>query len=79
MKEFFEKSAMQNHPLRVLQSFLDQEKGNEIAKKYDDLRFVGYVLDIGYDTVTIITSDPYKIAVAWSPKEFHAYHGSSKL
>lgn len=68
MKEFFEKSAMQNHPLRVLQSFLDQEKGNEIAKKYDDLRFVGYVLDIGYDTVTIITSDPYKIAVGGVPR-----------
>jgi hypothetical protein len=68
MKEFFEKSAMQNHPLRVLQSFLDQEKGDEIAKKYDELRFVGYVLDIGYDTVTIITSDPYKIAVGGVPR-----------
>jgi hypothetical protein len=68
MKEFFEKSAMQNHPLKILQSFLDQEKANEIAKKYGELRFVGYVLDIGYDTVTIITSDPYKIAVGGVPR-----------
>jgi len=68
MKEFFEKSALQNHPLRALQSFLEQEKANELAKKYDDLRFVGYVLDIGYDTVTIITSDPYKIAVGGVPR-----------
>ncbi len=68
MKEFFEKSAMQNHPLRALQSFLDQEKANETAKKYDNLRFVGYVLDIGYDTVTMITSDPYKIAVGGVPR-----------
>jgi hypothetical protein len=68
MKEFFEKSAMQNHPLRVLESFLNQEKANEVAKNYDNLRFVGYVLDIGYDTVTIITSDPYKIAVGGVPR-----------
>jgi hypothetical protein len=68
MKEFFEKSAMQNHPLRILESFLDKEKTNEVAKNYDNLRFVGYVLDIGYDTVTIITSDPYKIAVGGVPR-----------
>jgi len=68
MKEFFEKSAMQNHPLRILESFLEQEKANEVAKNYDNLRFVGYVLDIGYDTVTIITSDPYKIAVGGIPR-----------
>ena len=68
MKEFFEKSAMQNHPLRVLQTFLEQEKASELAKKYGDMRFVGYVLDIGYDTVTIITSDPYKLAVGGVPR-----------
>jgi hypothetical protein len=68
MKEFFEKAAMQNHPLRVLQKFLEQEKANEQAKRYDDMRFVGYVLEIGYDTVTIITSDPFKIAVGGVPR-----------
>ena len=68
MKEFFDRSAMQNHPLRLLVAFLEQERANEAAKKYDDMRFVGYVLDIGYDTVTIITSDPYKIAVGGVPR-----------
>jgi len=68
MKDFFEKAAMQNHPLRVLQTFLEHEKANEQAKKYDDMRFVGYVLDIGFDTVTIITSDPFKIAVGGVPR-----------
>lgn len=68
MKDFFEKAAMQNHPLRVLQIFLEREKANEQAKKYDDMRFVGYVLDIGFDTVTIITSDPFKIAVGGVPR-----------
>jgi hypothetical protein len=68
VKDFFEKAAMQNHPLRVLQTYLQNEQANEQAKKYDDMRFVGYVLDIGYNTVTIITSDPFKIAVGGVPR-----------
>jgi DNA helicase HerA-like ATPase len=68
MKEFFEKAAMQNHPLRVLQTFLEHEKANEQARKLSDWRFVGYVLEIGFDTVTVITSDPYKIAVGGVPR-----------
>jgi hypothetical protein len=68
MKDFFEKATMQNHPLRVLQTFLEREKANEQAKKYDDMQFVGYVLDIGFDTVAIITSDPFKIAVGGVPR-----------
>jgi len=59
---------MQNHPLRVLRTFLEAEVASERAKKYDDMRFVGYVLEIGYDTVSIITSDPFKIAVGGVPR-----------
>jgi hypothetical protein len=68
MKEFFDTAAMQKHPLRLLKDFLDREVANETAKKYEDIRFVGYALDINYDTVTIITSDPFKIAVAGVPR-----------
>lgn len=68
MKEFFEKAAMQNHPLRALQTFLDQEQAYEQAKSYNNMRFVGYVLDISYDTMTIITSDPFKINVGGIPR-----------
>jgi len=68
MKQFFETAAMQNHPLRVLATFMEREEANEKAKKYTDMRFVGYVLDIGYDTITIITSDPFKIAVGGIPR-----------
>jgi hypothetical protein len=68
MKDFFNNAALQHHPLRVLRDFLERERSNEIAKKYDELRFVGYVLDINYDTVTIITSDPYKVAVGGVPR-----------
>jgi DNA helicase HerA-like ATPase len=68
MKEFFEEAAMQDHPLRILQEFLKQEKRFEQAKEYDKMRFVGYVLEISYDTVTIITSDPFKLAVGGVPR-----------
>src|SRR5262245_46132662 len=68
MKQFFDTAAQQHHPLRALKTFLDKETANETAKKYDELRFVGYILDINYDTVTIITSDPFKIAVGGVPR-----------
>jgi hypothetical protein len=68
VKQFFRKAAMQNHPLRAVEDFLKQEEANESAKKYNEMRFVGYVLDIGYDTITIITSDPFKIAVGGVPR-----------
>ncbi len=68
MKKFFEDSAFLNHPLRALNEFLNKEKKLEAAGEYEKMRFVGYILDIGYDIVTIITSDPFKIAVGGIPR-----------
>lgn len=68
MKDFFDKAAFQNHPLRAIEEFMANEDANEKAKKYDKLRFVGYVLEIGYDTVTTITSDPFKVVVGGVPR-----------
>ena len=68
MKKFFDDATMQNHPLQAVLDFIEREKANEAAKKYESMRFVGYVLDIGYDTVTIITSDPFKLAVGGVPR-----------
>jgi hypothetical protein len=68
LKEFFEDQALKDHPLIILKEFLQTEINNETAKKHDDLRFIGYALEIGYDKVTIITSDPFKIAVGGIPK-----------
>src|ERR671936_1936663 len=68
MKEFFNNAARQHHPLRALKEFLEREVSYEAAKQYGDMRFVGYVLDINYDTVTIITSDPFKLAVGGVPR-----------
>ena len=68
MKTFLEEAATQHHPLRILREFLKQELANEQAKRYDDLRFAGYVLDIGYDSATIITADRFKINVGGIPR-----------
>lgn len=68
MNDFFDSAAKQHHPLRALSDFLASEKRLSDARQYNDMRFVGYVLDIGYDEVTIITSDAYKIAVGGVPR-----------
>src|SRR5260221_4142670 len=68
MRTFFDRAVMQQHPLRVLETFLERERASEQAQKYEEMRFVGYVLDIGYETITIITSDPFKIAVGGIPR-----------
>ena len=48
--------------------FPSERRANLQAKNYNELRFVGYVLEMGYDSVRIITSDPYKIAVGGLPR-----------
>lgn len=68
MKEFLESAANQNHPLRILKEFLDSEVAFEKAKQHDKRRFVGYVLDIGYGEIKIITCDPFKVAVGGIPR-----------
>lgn len=68
MKKFLDDAANQNHPLRVLSDFLNTEDGIETAKRYNESRFVGYVLDIGYDEITIITCDPFKVNVGGIPR-----------
>ena len=68
MNKFFEDAANQNHPLRALMEFLNKEEALEKAKLHEQRRFVGYVLDIGYGEVTIITCDPFKIAVGGIPR-----------
>lgn len=61
-------SATQGNPIDALRSFLEAEANNEKAKLVDKMRFVGYVLDLGFDAAKIITSDPYKLAVGGIPR-----------
>lgn len=68
VREFFETAVMQKHPLKALIDFLRREKSLEEAGNYEEMRFVGYVLEISYSTVRIITSDPFKLAVGGIPK-----------
>ncbi len=66
--EFFTQAEHQDSPLRALTDFLNEERQNEEAKKYEEMRFVGYVLEISFDEATVITSDPFKQAVGGVPR-----------
>src|SRR4051812_28085916 len=68
MENFFEQAGNLGNPLRDLTEFLKKEKQFEIAKAYDMLRFVGYVLDIGYDKIKITTTDNFKVNVGGIPR-----------
>ncbi|MCL1825896.1 MAG: DUF87 domain-containing protein [Betaproteobacteria bacterium] len=61
-------TATQGNPIDALRTFLEHEASVEAARQIDKMRFVGYVLDLGYDTAKIITSDPYKLAVGGIPR-----------
>jgi Helicase HerA, central domain len=61
-------AAMQGNPIGALRTFLENEEKLEKSKQVDRMRFVGYVLDLGFDTAKIITSDPYKLAVGGIPR-----------
>lgn len=61
-------AATNGNPIDALRHFLDNEQRKEDARSLDQMRFVGYVIDLGYDTAKIITSDPYKLAVGGIPR-----------
>lgn len=61
-------ATLSNNPLKMLKDFLDKQHQLHSAGVRQDYRFIGYVLDLGYDTAKIITSDPYKIAVGGIPR-----------
>jgi hypothetical protein len=61
-------AATQGNPIDALRAFLQREEQIEQARRTQDMRFVGYVLELGYDTAKIITSDPYKVAVGGIPR-----------
>lgn len=62
------KAEYQDSPLRALLEFLSEEEKNEASGNYGAMRFVGYVLDLGFDDATIITSDAFKKEVGGVPR-----------
>lgn len=65
---FFSSARYQDNPLVSVTEFLAQEEQFEQVGDTARMRFVGYVLELGYDAATIITSDPYKRAVGGIPR-----------
>jgi hypothetical protein len=61
-------AATHGNPIDALRAFLAREDAMEKARQIAQMRFVGYVLDLGFDTAKIITSDPYKLAVGGIPR-----------
>jgi hypothetical protein len=61
-------AATQGNPIDALRAFLTREEAMERARQIGQMRFVGYVLELGFDTAKIITSDPYKLAVGGIPR-----------
>lgn len=61
-------AATHGNPIDALRAFLQREEQMEQARRVNDMRFVGYVLELGFDSAKIITSDPYKLAVGGIPR-----------
>jgi hypothetical protein len=61
-------SSTQNNPIDAIRTFLDREEKLEAARDIRKLRFVGFVLELGFERARIITSDPYKLAVGGIPR-----------
>ncbi len=61
-------AATQGNPIDALRAFLAREETMEQARQIAQMRFVGYVLELGFDAAKIITSDPYKLAVGGIPR-----------
>lgn len=65
---FFDEAEYRDGPIGALIEFLEKEKRLEEAGTYEQMRFVGYVLELGFEKATIITSDPFKKAVGGIPR-----------
>ena len=61
-------SSIQNNPIRKVKEFIDKQNRYKSVSDVDHWRFVGYVLDISYESAQIITNDTYKIAVGGIPR-----------
>jgi DNA helicase HerA-like ATPase len=59
---------LDNNPIKVLTDFLVTQRKIRESEDFQSWRFVGYPLELNYTNATIITSDPYKIAVGGIPR-----------
>ncbi|MFY1643544.1 helicase HerA domain-containing protein, partial [Methanoculleus bourgensis] len=61
-------APLDNNPIQHFKEFMKEQARYKEAGEYDKWRFVGYALELDYSSATIITSDPYKIAVGGIPR-----------
>lgn len=66
--EMVDNSSIQNNPIRKVKEFIDRQNQYKSIGDVEHWRFVGYVLDISYESAQIITNDTYKIAVGGIPR-----------
>lgn len=66
--DMVDNSSIQNNPIRKVKEFIDKQNQYKSVADVDHWRFVGYVLDISYESAQIITNDTYKIAVGGIPR-----------
>lgn len=63
-----DRTVYQDNPISALMAFIEQEKRFKSAREIEKMRFVGYVLELGFDDAKIITSDQYKVIVGGIPR-----------
>ena len=68
LSSLIDRTIYQDNPISALMSFIEQEKRHKDAREVEKMRFIGYVLELGYDNAKIITSDQYKIVVGGVPR-----------
>ncbi len=63
-----DRTVYQDNPISALMAFIEQEKRFKSAREIEKMRFVGYVLELGFENAKIITSDQYKVIVGGIPR-----------
>ncbi len=63
-----DRTVYQDNPISALTAFIEQEKRFKSAREIEKMRFVGYVLELGFENAKIITSDQYKVIVGGIPR-----------
>ncbi|NER10031.1 protein of unknown function DUF87 [Muriicola jejuensis] len=68
MESFFDQTRYSDNPLSKIVQMVERDDKFEVSEQFEKMRFIGYVLEIGYEYVTIITADSYKQNVGGIPR-----------
>lgn len=68
IEEMIDEQVLSNNPIYALKTFIEEQNKLELSRELNLWKFVGYVLELGYDSAKIITSDRYRKAVGGIPR-----------